>query len=161
MNGLKQVSMVEFTDRFLQTTAVSMLLVAIAYGLSAVSFVVSEDVAEILNMLETGLGILVLVILLPMFLFMLRKLTSGQRRRCFESEGYVAYVFKRACVKAFEFTFITLIAMDFITGKYVTELPADFFIKTTLALSLTVFGTVFFYLNRGNGGGEAEEERLA
>jgi hypothetical protein len=46
--------------------------------------------------------------------------------------------------------------MDFITGKYFAELPANFFIKTTLALSLTIFAVTFFYLNRG--GSEAEED---
>ena len=81
MNDLQKVSMIEFSEGFLQVTAVSMLLVAMAFGPSSVSFSVSEELANSLNMLETGLGMLVLVILLPMFLYKFGKLTRSQRRQ--------------------------------------------------------------------------------
>lgn len=81
MNDLRKVSMIEFSERFLQFTAVSILLVAMAFGLSTVGFIVSDELANSLNMAETGLGILVLVILLPMFLYKFGKLTRSQRRQ--------------------------------------------------------------------------------
>ena len=160
MNKRSKISTAEFTENFQRSIAIAMLLMSFAYVSSAAEYIVSEQTGYILDKFEMGIAIIVMLIILPKFLLSVGKLSKGQRRSCFEAEGYVAHMFKRACAKAFEFTFIVLIAMDVISGKYLTDLPSDFFIKIVLAISMAIFALTFFYFNRGENEDEFDEESV-
>jgi cobalamin synthase len=157
MNEQKLVSFAEQADRMMQKIALGVFLVAVAYTISAAKFFVSEDVAGVLDISSQVLGIIILIIVLPAFLrFMSMK--RKNRETCREPEGFVTEIFDKATSKAFQFTFIFLIILEFVSGRYLVHLPGEFFIKLIIAVTLAIFSLTFFFLNRDWGGSEVEDE---
>ena len=108
-------------------------------------------------MLKLGLGVLAIIVVLPQFVKLIRLMARMRSGQC-EPEGFVVDVYKRAAERAFAFTFIFLLFMDFMIGRFWTELPADFVIEVVIAVSLALFSLSFFLFNRDDGEDEDDFE---
>ena len=144
MSQKTEESVAQFVDRFLQRCAGGVLLIGLAYALSAVMYLVSNETADTLNNATVVLGILAVALILPMFVRMVRLRSSGQCDWS-ESDSYMSSVFNKACVSAFEVTFILLIILEPLSKRVLTDQPADFFINVVVAVAATVLGLAFFY----------------
>ena len=149
MNKDNSESTAQFVDKFLHRTAIGVLLMAFAYVTSSAMYLVSEEVAATLDVVELLLALLAVAAVLPVFIKYVR-LRSNRQCDQSESDGYMADVLKKACVKAFSFTFVFLIILEPTSEKYLTELPTDFFINVILAFTLGVFSLTFFSLIRSD-----------
>jgi len=157
MNNQKAASVAEQIDRIMQKTALGVFLVAVAYAVSVFEFFVSENVADGLNYLSKVLAIIIIVLVLPGFL----KAVSLRRRygkACREPEGFVIAMFNKAAGKAFQFTFIFLIALEIVNGDALAHLPGEFFIKLIISVTLAIFSLIFFFLSRPGVDEEVDDE---
>jgi len=154
MNQNNNESTAQFIDKFLHRTAIGTLLMTCAYAVSSAMYLVSEEVAATLDVVELLLALSAVVVVLPVFIQMVR-LRSRQQCGQAELDGYMAEVLKKACVKAFSFTFVFLILLEATSEKYLTKLPTGFFINVIRAFSLGVFSLTFLLLLRSD---DAETE---
>ena len=141
----------------MQIIALAVFLMAVAYAISVLEFFVSEDVKAVLNISSQVLGIIILLIVIPAFVKFMR-MKRKNRESCKEPEGFVIEVFDKATGKAFQFTFIFLIILEFFSGSYLLHLPGEFFVKLIITVTLAVFSLTFFFLNRDWGQAEVEDE---
>lgn len=156
MSKQKKVSVVEQIDRMHQKIAMGVFLVAIAYAISAIRFFVSEEVIGVLDIFSKILGITILILVLPAFLKFVN-MRRKNRGACKEPEGFVIEMFNQATGKAFQFTFLFLVALEIISKNYLAHLPGEFFIKLIISVTLAIFSLSFFFLNRAGGDEETEE----
>ncbi len=147
----------ELIDRFLQRTAIGVFMLALSYVMSAAEYLVSDEVAGHIDRLQLLLSALIIVVVLPAFLKYL-KLKTNKDKECPDTSGYVMEMFKRAGIKAFSLTFIFLIAVNWVAEKYLTRLPAPFFINATLAFTLGVFSISFYFLLRGDDDEDPDDD---
>jgi hypothetical protein len=145
----EQVQPAQIIDSFMQRTALGGFLMALAYAMSAAMLVTSSDLAEVLDKLQLGLGILVILVVFPAFLRIV-KLRRRSGSDCEETDGYIVAMFKKASTNAFSLTFVFLIIMQVVTEKIQTDLPASFFVDIILAFTLGVFSITFFMLVRSD-----------
>ena len=145
----KQVLPAQIIDSFMQRTALGVFLMALAYSMSAAMLVASPKVAEVLDNVQLGLGILVLLIVFPAFLRIV-KLRRRTGSDCEETDGYIVAMFRKASAKAFSLTFVFLVVMQVVTEKLQTGLSASFFVNVILAFTLGVFSITFFILVRSD-----------
>ena len=145
----RQVLPAQIIDSSMQRIALGVFLMALAYTMSAAMFVASPGVAELLDKLQLGLGILVLLIVFPAFLRIV-KLRRRSGSDCEESDSYIVAMFRKASAKAFSLTFVFLVVMQIVTEKLQTDLPASFFVNLILAFTLAVFSIGFFMLVRSD-----------
>ena len=156
MSKQQKVSVAEQIDRMHQRIAMGVFLVAIAYAISAIRFFVSEEVIGVLDIFSKILGITILILVLPAFLKFVN-MRRKNRGACKEPEGFVIEMFNQATGKAFQFTFLFLIALEIISKNYLAHLPGEFFIKLIISVTLAIFSLSFFFLNRAGGDEETEE----
>lgn len=157
MNRQKQVSIAEQIDRMHQKIAVGVFLVAIVYAISAAQFLISEETKGILDIISKILGITILFLVLPAFL----KLMNMRRKNkgaCKEPEGFVIEMFNKASGKAFQFTFLFLVALEIISKNVLANLPGEFLIKLIISVTLAIFSLTFFFLNHDGDVGETEDD---
>ena len=150
MNQNNIESSAQFIDKFLHRTAIGTLLMTCAYAVSSAMYLVSEELVATLDVVELLLALSAVVVVLPVFIQYVR-LRYRQQCSHAESDGYMAEVLKKACMKAFSLTFVFLILLEPTTEKYLTELPTDFFINVILAFSLGVFSLTFLALIQSDG----------
>lgn len=134
----------QFVDRFLQRTATGVLLVGFAFAVSAAMYLVTDEVAAHLDKLTLLLGLAAVIAVLPVFIKMMR-LRANKECNWSGSDSYLSGVFNKACVLAFEVTFVFLIILQPVTKKFLTDQPTDFFINVILSVSAVVLGVAFFY----------------
>ena len=156
MSKQQKVSVAEQIDRMHQRIAMGVFLVAIAYAISAIRFFVSEEVIGVLDLFSKILGITILILVLPAFLKFVN-MRRKNRGACKEPEGFVIEMFNQATGKAFQFTFLFLVALEIISKNYLAHLPGEFFIKLIISVTLAIFSLSFFFLNRAGGDEETEE----
>jgi len=153
MTSKEKASVAEQIDQMMQRVALSVFLVAIAYGLSTAVFLVDESTKNILDKTSQALGIVILIILLPRFLKFVA-LRRRSREACREPEGFVVEMFNQATGKAFQFTFLFLIALEFLSDTLLVSMPGEFFVKLIITFTLAFFSLTFFFLNRAQAGAE-------
>lgn len=146
MFGSKSETAPQFVDRFLQRTAIGVLMMSLAYLIGAALYLVQDPWQKPLDVGQFLLSIGAVVVVLPVFLGYVRLRASGECSRA-ETDGFVADVFNRACVMAFSLTFVILIALEPLTRRFFEHLPTPFFINLILGLSLGVFSVTFFRLS--------------
>ena len=156
MSKQQKVSVAEQIDRMHQRIAMGVVLVAIAYAISAIRFFVNEEVIGVLDIFSKILGITILILVLPAFLKFVN-MRRKNRGACKEPEGFVIEMFNQATGKAFQFTFLFLVALEIISKNYLAHLPGEFFIKLIISVTLAIFSLSFFFLNRAGGDEETEE----
>ena len=137
----------QFVDRFLQRTAIGVLLVGFAFAVSAAMYLVTDEFAAYLDKLTLLLGLAAVITVLPVVVRMMR-LRANKQCNWSGADSYVSGVFNKACVSAFEVTFIFLIILEPVTKKFLTDQPTDFFINVILSVSAAVLGVAFFYRTR-------------
>ena len=138
----------QIVDRLLQRTAIGVSLLTISYAMAAAMYVISDqEIVGLMDRLQLVPSILVLLIVFPAFV-KFAKLRYRRKNECSEADGYLVEIFRRASAMAFSLTFIFLMILEPVTEKYLTGLPAPFFISATLAFSLGVLSVGFFRLAR-------------
>jgi hypothetical protein len=145
----KRVLPAQIIDSFMQRTALGVFLLALAYTVSAAMFVASPRVAELLDKLQLGLSIVVLLVVFPAFLRIV-KLRRRSGSDCEETDGYIVAMFRKASATAFSLTFVFLVVMQVVTEKLQSDLPASFFVNLIQAFTLGVFSIIFFLLVRSD-----------
>ncbi len=148
----------QIVDRLLQRTAIGVSLLTISYSMAAAMYVISDqEIVGLMDRLQFIPSILVLLIVFPAFVKFAR-LRYRQKNECSEADGYLVEMFKRASAMAFGLTFVFLIILEPVTGKYLTELPTPFFINVTLAFSLGVLSIAFFRSVRGDSDDQSDDD---
>lgn len=137
----------QFYERFIQRTAVAMLMMAFIYTISAFALVGGPSVAAIVDFLDRPLGIVIIIIMLPVFAKMVW-LRIRQKNKCREADSFVAVTFKDAASRAFSVTFLTLILLLALSEGPLSDFPAAFFINIITAVSLATCSGWFLYANR-------------
>ncbi len=156
MTNQQKTSVAEQIDQMMQRVALGVFLVAVAYAISTLEYFVSAQTKDILDIVSRVLGIFILILVFPKFLkFVI--LRRNNREACREPEGFVVEMFNQATGKAFQFTFIFLITLEFVSKGFLADLPGVFFVKATISFSLAFFSLTFFYLNRGRNDSEPDD----
>ena len=152
-----KVSVAEQIDRMMQRIALGVFLVAITYGLSVAEFFVSPQTNEILNNVIRVLGVGIIVLVLPQFLKIV--MMKHKNREAFKDpEGFVIEMFDKATGKAFQFTFLFLVFLEFASDSLLSHLPGEFFIKLIIMVTLAIFSLTFFFLNRAGDAPGPEDD---
>ena len=134
----------QLAESFLQRTAFGVLLLAAVYLLAAGMHLVGEPLERTLDLLQTGLALLAIVVVLPAFVRMLRLRMRGSAD-CADSDSYIGEMFHKACVTGFSVTFVMLMLTGPVSRKLPLHgLPVDFYIQAILAVSLGAFSATFF-----------------
>ena len=148
----------QIVERLLKRTGIGLFLLAIAYTMSAAMYLISnQDIVKVMGRLQFIPSVLVLLVVFPAFVKFAR-LRYRQKNECSEADGYLVEMFKRASAMAFSLTFVFLIILEPVTGKYLTELPTPFFINVTLAFSLGVLSIAFFRSVRGDSDDQSDDD---
>jgi len=135
-------------EKFMQRTAAGTFLLAVSYSIGTAEYLVTGDLAETLNLIQKPLGILVILIVAPAVWSLMRIGAFRRPPGCSEPESFVKDMLTRASTLAFSVTFVTLLALQVLSGKIFTDQPAAFFIQIALMVSLYVFSISFFILSR-------------
>lgn len=130
-------------EAMLQRTAIGMLVLALAYALSAAEFWLGLEAEDLIQKIQTVLSILIVFIIFPAFYKGIKTLRSCGDIQLFE-DGYLPDVFKHASAQAFSFTFIFLIACEMFIKNIAIEMPPLFFIHVVQSFTLGVFSMSFF-----------------
>jgi len=147
MFGFKKETGAQLYDRFLNRTALSMIMLAVVYALDASRFFAADDIASIMKRAEGILGILLMVNLLPVML-KLMWFKFKHMPGCNDPDGFVASTFKEAAVRGFTTGFIAMIVAMKLSEKIFADWPATIFLNIVLALMLGVLGVSFLVANR-------------
>ena len=157
MSQKKIQSPAEIADKAMQYIAIGVFLLALAQACSALIFFVGEDMAVLLGYAKIGFGILAVIVVFPQFL-RLSRLKMNMQSGCAEPEEFIIDVYKRAAERAFAFTFVFLVFMDYMTRNSWSDLPTEFVIDLILAASLAFFSLSFFVFNRAGDTDEGEDD---
>jgi hypothetical protein len=147
----------QLVDKFLQRTAIGVFLLSLSYVMSATVYVVGNEAVSHIGTLKLILSALVLMVVFPAFIKYL-KLRLDKNKECPDTGGYVMEVSRRAGVMAFSLTFVFLIVIEWMAGGFLAGLPAPFFINAILAFTLGVFSITFYFLLRGEGDDDLDDE---
>jgi len=147
MFGFKKETGAQLYDRFLNRTALSMIMLAIVYALDASRTFAADDIASMMKRAEGILGILLMINLLPVMI----KLVWFKFKRmpgCDDPDGFVASTFKDAAVKGFTTGFIAMIVALKLSEQILADWSATTFLNIILALMLSVLSISFLVANR-------------
>lgn len=144
----------QFLDRFLTRSAYAMLLVAVGYSAEAAGPYVSETAVQVLDYLGMAASAAIFIFLLPLFATYLRHC----RGKGGDFEGFVSEIFKKACVRAFEVTFIFLLILDVLARSVLENIPAKTFLQVAVAVCVASMGLTFWILNRQARGDGVDED---
>ncbi len=139
----------EIADGFLRRTAIAVMLVSLAMGLRLIEHWASEDIWNMLNIIQRVLAILIVLIIIP-GLFRFKKLRQAEKN-CTQSDSYIAAMYQKAGMAAFNVIILSLIALAMVPKRFWADLPVDFTLDLMMAISFGAFGIAFFYLTRPDG----------
>jgi hypothetical protein len=152
----KDLTPVQFADVFYQRSAVGVLLVAAGFALEVGEYVLGQQAERWFKVLGMGVSLAIVLVVFPSFVrFVMHCRSHGLN---FAPEGYVAQMFRRACAKSFELTFIFLLVAEVSAARWLQHVPGKIFIDATLCVSLAIMGVTFLLLNRSVDDDEADEE---
>lgn len=147
MIGFKKETGAQLYDRFLNRTAISMIMLAVVYALDASRAFTADDVASLMKRAEGILGIILMINLLPVMV----KLMWFKFKRmpgCNDPDGFVANTFKEAAVRAFTTGFIAMIVALKLSEQILADWSATIILNIILALMLSVLSISFLVANR-------------
>jgi len=147
MIGFKKETGAQLYDRFLNRTAISMIMLAVVYALDASRAFTADDVASMMKRAEGILGIILMINLLPVMV----KLMWFKFKRmpgCNDPDGFVASTFKEAAVRAFTTGFIAMIVALKLSEQILADWSATIILNIILALMLSVLSISFLVANR-------------
>lgn len=150
----KDFSVVQFSDRFLTRSAYAMLLVAVGYFAEAATPYVSQQTAWLLGYVGMAVSAGIFIFLLPPFITYVRHC----RGKGGHFEGFVLEIFRKACVRAFEVTFIFLLILEVLSRSVLEIVPARTFLQVAVAVCVASMGITFWILNRQARGDEIDED---
>ncbi len=133
----------QFYDRFLGRVAIGLFLVAMGLGIDGLGYFVEPDVAAMLKYGRTGLSVVLMILVLPVFLKLLF-LRFNNKEACQEPESFVTEVYKHASVHGFSVVMLMLIAFQVVLGPESDALPTEFYIKSILATGFLAVSISFF-----------------
>lgn len=143
-----------FAEKLLHRTSLGVFLVSIAYVFDIAATYADGTIETVLDVVSYALGILVILIILPVFLTYVRHF----RRAKNPIDSFVLDIYRTACVRAFEVTFMSLIFLDLVISKFFPDFPAAITVEGVLALSLGVMSVTFFVLNKRSGADDSDED---
>lgn len=147
MSFFKPANAAEACDSLLTLTAYGTGLVAFLYFTRVAEEYISPAAENILDYIQSGFAILILVIGIPA-LIRFKMIHGFSRSGTCELESYIGNIYRRASTNAFTFVFILLIAMDVLSRTMLSEFSTSVLIQGTLGLTLAVFSGSFFVLKR-------------
>ncbi len=143
-----KLSPAQMLEKFMQRTATGTFLLAVSYTIGTAEYLVPDGMADTLNILQKPLSLLVILLVAPAVWSMARIGAFKARPGCDEPESFVKEMLARASTLAFSITFVALLALQVLSGKFFTNQPPAFFIGIALMVSLYVFSISFFVLSR-------------
>lgn len=147
MFGSKKETGAQFYDRFLNRSALSMLMLAFVYTLDASRTFAADDVASMMKKAEGIFAILLMINLLPV----MAKLMWFKIKRkpgCNDPDGFVVSTFKEAAVKGFTASFLAMLVALGLSQEILSHWSATVFLNIILALMLGVVSISFLLANR-------------
>lgn len=154
MTAKDQAYVAERVDKFQKTIVIGLLVLVVAYGFEIAQFWVEDGSRGILEDISFWLSVLVIVIILPSVLGV-GYLKYKYRGACIEQEGFVLEAVKKASVMAFAITFAFMVFIDgFLVFNddaeldFFPDMPVKFYLKSIMAVTLTVQSLFFFWYTR-------------
>lgn len=147
MFGFKKETGAQLYDRFLNRTALSLIMLAVIYALDVSRSFAGDDMAAIIKRTGGILGILIVVNLLPVTI----KLAWFKFKRkpgCNDPDGFTATTFKEASVRGFATGFIAMLFALELSKGFLADWSATMFLDIILALMLSVVSVSFLLANR-------------
>lgn len=156
MASTPQMSAADVGDRHRRYVAFAMLAVSGIYALSAARPFLGAGAARAAGILELVMVAATLGFLVPVFLWKVRSRDSDDWHLYRRRDGFVAESVARAHLASWIVTFVLLSVFAQQADRF-GELPPEFFLESTLAVMLGVFGVVFLYLSRTPGEDDLED----
>lgn len=147
MFSFKKETGAQLYDRFLNRTAVSLIMLAVIYALDASRSFAGDDMSVITKRTGGILGILIVLNLLPVT----AKLAWFKVKRkpgCNDPDGFTATTFKEAAVRGFATGFIAMLVALELSKSFLADWSATTFLNIVLVLMLSVVSVSFLLANR-------------
>ncbi len=160
MFDFKKETGAQLNDRFLNRTALSLLMLAVVYTLEVSRSLAANDIAAIMNRAGGILSLILLINLLPVTI----KLMWFKYKRkpgCNDPNGFVASTFKEAAVRGFTTSFIAMLVALELSRDVLSVWSATVFLHIILALTLGVLSISFLLANRETEPGDDFGDDLA
>jgi len=151
MNAQSTPSPAEVADRTLQLLAGSLFALALVFCLSVAEFFASESMATMIDFAIKVLGIAILGLVMLLYFWKFRPMTSGQRRQQLAEDGFLQVGFRKAMAKSWMLSFVVLVVLQALNNMVLERLPAmplEIVIKAVLALMLLLFSLAFLFFTR-------------
>lgn len=146
----------QIIESSLKKITIGLLLLSISYGLSILMYMSSNDLASYMEVTKKIIGILVILIVAPAF-YKLMKLKSSSKGKCNEHDNYMSDAFRHSSALAFSATFVTLVAIEVVGGKLLSDIPLSTIINGIEFIALSSF-TASFYLKLNSDSFDDEDE---
>lgn len=146
-----QITAVQFADTFLQKTALGVFILSFGFAFEVVEYLVSPGVYRWIKFIELAIGAGIVLLIFPAFIRYIRY--CRKFGRTFAPEGYVTEMFRRACARSFEVTFIFLLVAEVVSHRLLPGVPGKILLDATLFITLMVMSLTFLRLN-----GSSDEE---
>jgi len=134
-------------DRHASLIALGGLLLGLKFFAEAAQPLSPPDFQSTLDVAALVLAITGVLLIVPVFIWKFRHLSSGERRAYFSRESFTADVVSRAQTASWNVTLLALIGLD-IAYEGSPALPVEFFVHALIGGAFTVFAGVFLVLNR-------------
>jgi len=151
MNAQSTPSPAEVADRTLQLLAGSLFALALVFCLSVAEFFASESMATMIDFAIKVLGIAILGLVMLLYFWKFRPMTSGQRRQQLAEDGFLQVGFRKAMAKSWMLSCVVLVVLQALNNMVLERLPAmplEIVIKAVLALMLLLFSLAFLFFSR-------------
>lgn len=147
MFGFKKETGAQLNDRFLNRTALSLLMLAVVYTLEVSRLLAANDIAALMN--KAG-GVLALILVINLMPVTIKLMWFKYKRKpgCNDPDGFVASTFMGAAVKGFTTSFIAMLVALELSRNVLSDWSATIFLHIILALTLAVLSISFLLANR-------------
>jgi len=139
-----QITAVQFADTYLQKTALGVFVLSSGLAFEVVEYLANPDAHRWIKCIQMGISAGVVLLVLPAFIRYIRYCRKFGRN--FAPEGYVTEMFRRACARSFEVTFIFLTVAEVLSHRGLPDVPAKIFLDATLFISLMVMSLTLLKL---------------
>jgi hypothetical protein len=147
----------QIIESSLKKTALGLLLLTISYGLSILTHVSSSGLSPYMGFAQKAIGILVILIVLPAF-YQQIKLKTSNKGQCNEHDNYMSEAFRYASGFAFSLTFVSLVAIEMLGDKLLSDIPLNIIINGVEFIALGSFTTSFYLKLNSDSFDDADDE---
>ncbi len=136
----------QFSERFMQITALGIGLAGLAWMLEAAQSFVPPVYASILDHVSLGLGILVLGVVGTAFV---RFKLMRARHDCQTHDSFIWSVYRQSAARSFSFVIVVLVAFKIASMRWAPDIAPEVLIEMLFAVIAMFFAGAFFLATGG------------